>query len=419
MTAREKLMRMMNAALMAADPTRRMPDHLPQKPKGRTIVIGAGKASAKMAQAFEQCWQGDVSGLVITRYGHAISCKHVEIVEASHPVPDEAGREAAKRVLDLVGSATEDDLVVCMISGGGSSLLAMPAEGVEFSEKQKIGCALLRSGATISEMNCVRKHLSAIKGGRLAAAAGKARMVTYLVSDVPGDDPGVIASGPTVSDDTTGKDALEIIDIYGLAVSDRVRGLLASEQNQTISSKHPCFTKHEVVMLAAPQDSLDAAARMACDMGLHPVILSDAIEGEAREVAIMHAGIAQQVQRRDQPGPKPSVVLSGGETSVTVAGKGGRGGRNTEFLLSLLLQFRGQAGLSALAVDTDGIDGSENNAGAIIDQSSWQKAVDARIDLTELLRNHDSYSAFERMSDLVITGPTLTNVNDFRCILIE
>ncbi|WP_175581153.1 glycerate kinase [Thalassospira sp. HF15] len=419
MTAREKLLRMMDAALTAADPTQCMADHLPEKPKGRTIVIGAGKASAKMAQAFERYWKGEVGGLVITRYGHAVPCQYVEIVEAGHPVPNEAGRVAAKRVLELVSSATKDDLIVCMISGGGSSLLAMPAEGIKFSEKQQIGNALLRSGATISEMNCVRKHLSGVKGGRLAAAAGKARMITYLVSDVPGDDPSIIASGPTVPDDTTGSDALRIIDAYGINLSDEVRGLLSSEQNPTVSSKDPCFTNSELVMLTTPQASLLAAASVARELGVAPIILGDAIEGEAREIAIMHAGIAQQVLRHDQPVPKPCVLLSGGETSVTVSGEGGRGGRNSEFLLSLMMQFRGQAGLSALAIDTDGIDGSEDNAGALIDESSWRKAVECNVDLHWYLQNHDSYSAFDQISALITTGPTLTNVNDFRCILIE
>lgn len=419
MTAREKLLCIMDAALIAADPTRRLVDCLPERPKGRTIVVGAGKASAKMAQAFEQCWQGDISGIVITRYGHAVPCMGIDIVEAAHPVPDDAGRKAAKRVFDLVASATGDDLVVCMISGGGSSLLTMPADGVAFEEKQRIGRALLRSGATISEMNVVRKHLSAIKGGRLAAAAGQSRMITYLVSDVPGDDAGIIASGPTVPDESTGTEALDILDVYGIAVPEDIRRLLASARNRTLPPGAPCFARHEVVMLATPQDSLEAAAAAARGMGITPLILGDAIEGEAREVAIMHAGIAQQVLRHDQPAAKPCVLLSGGETCVTVSGPGGRGGRNSEFLLSLLLQFRGQAGLSALAVDTDGIDGSEDNAGAIIDQGSWNKATKAGINLSAYLQHHDAYTAFDLMSDLITTGPTLTNVNDFRCILIE
>ncbi|PKR57417.1 glycerate kinase type-2 family protein [Thalassospira lohafexi] len=418
-TAREKLLAMMDAALKAADPAVQIPLNMPAKPKGKTIVIGAGKASANMARAFEKAWDGPLEGLVVTRYGHAVACEKIEIVEASHPVPDTAGQKAAERILEIVQKAGPDDLVVCMISGGGSALLALPGPGLTLEDKQSISKALLRSGATISEMNCVRKHLSAIKGGRLAQASAPARMVTYLVSDVPGDDPAIIASGPTVADPTTGKDALDILRHYQIDIPTAAKDLLTDSAHETIKPGDPCFDGHKTVMLARPQDSLEAAAKIARELGLNPVILGDAIEGEAREVAIMHAGIAHQVANHGQPAAKPCVLLSGGETTVTVRGKGGRGGRNSEFLLSLLIQFRDQAGLSAIAIDTDGIDGSEDNAGAIIDPTSWQKGQDAGIDLREYLANNDAYSAFAKIDDLLVTGPTLTNVNDFRAILIE
>lgn len=418
-TSREKLLALMDAALKAADPGVQIPQNMPKPPKGKTIVIGAGKASANMARAFEQAWQGDLEGLVVTRYGHAVPCEKIEIVEASHPVPDAAGEQAAKRILEIVKAAGPDDLVVCMISGGGSALLALPGPGLTLDDKQAINKALLRSGATISEMNCVRKHLSAIKGGRLAKAAAPARMVTYLVSDVPGDDPAIIASGPTVADPTTGLEALEIIRHYQIDIPQAAEDLLRSTADETVKPDDTCFDGHETIMLSRPQDSLEAAASVARNMGLTPVILGDAIEGESREVAIMHAGIAHQVANHGQPAAKPCVLLSGGETTVTVRGKGGRGGRNSEFLLGLLLQLRDQPGFSALAIDTDGIDGSEDNAGAIIDGTSWRKAQKLGIDLREYLANNDAYSAFARIDDLLITGPTLTNVNDFRAILIE
>ncbi|MCH2274735.1 glycerate kinase [Thalassospira sp.] len=418
-TSRDTLLQLMDAALKAADPAVQIPRNLPTKPKGKTIVIGAGKASANMAQAFEKAWDGDISGLVVTRYGHAVPCEKIEIVEASHPVPDAAGQKAAQRILDIVKSAGPDDLVVCMISGGGSALLALPGPGLTLEDKQAISKSLLHSGATISEMNCVRKHLSAIKGGRLAAACAPARMVTYLVSDVPGDDPAIIASGPTVADPTTGQDALDIIRRYRIEIPLAATELLNNDIHETVKPGDKCFDGHEVIMLSRPQDSLEAAAKVARDLGINPVILGDAIEGEAREVAIVHAGIAHQVANHGQPAARPCVLLSGGETTVTVRAKGGRGGRNSEFLLSLLIQFRDHEGFSALAIDTDGIDGSEDNAGAIIDPTSWQKAISAGIDLREYLANNDAYSAFAKIDDLLITGPTLTNVNDFRAILIE
>jgi hydroxypyruvate reductase len=424
---RDILHNLMDAALRAADPAVQIPQNMPDLPRGKTIVIGAGKASAHMARSFEQCWikangsdniETRLGGLVVTRYGHAVPCTHIEIVEAAHPVPDEAGQKAARRIFDITHAAGPDDLIVCMISGGGSALLALPAPGITLKDKQAIGKALLKSGATISEMNCVRKHLSAIKGGRLAMAGSKARMVTYLVSDVPGDDPAIIASGPTVADPTRQKDACAILERYGIPVPGAVEKLLADPSFETIKPDDACFAGNETIMLARPQDSLRAAAHIATNLGLNPVILGDAIEGESREIAKMHAGIARQVARHGQPAAKPCVLLSGGETTVTVRGDGGRGGRNAEFMLSLLLQLRDDAGFAALAIDTDGIDGSEDNAGAIMDSNSWQKARQRHIDLADHLAHNDAYSAFEKLDDLIVTGPTLTNVNDFRAILI-
>ncbi|OKH89471.1 glycerate kinase [Thalassospira sp. TSL5-1] len=424
---REILQKLMTAALVAADPAVQIPRHMPEQPKGKTIVIGAGKASAHMARSFEECWikengSKDIAnrlcGLVVTRYGHAAPCEHIEIVEASHPVPDEAGQKAAGRILEMAQNAGPDDLIVCMISGGGSALLALPAPGITLEDKQAISKALLKSGATISEMNCVRKHLSAIKGGRLALAGSRAKMITYLVSDVPGDDPAIIASGPTIPDPTTQQDALAILKRYDIALPEAANKLLADPEHETVKPGHDCFNDNDVVMLSRPQDSLMAAASTAQDMGLNTVILGDAIEGESREIAIMHAGIARQVATHDQPAQKPCILLSGGETTVTVRGDGGRGGRNAEFMLSLLLQLRDETGFAALAIDTDGIDGSEDNAGAIMDEHSWQKARDRKIDLADHLDRNDAYSAFEKLDDLIVTGPTLTNVNDFRAILI-
>jgi len=424
---RNILRKLMDAALRAADPAVQIPHNMPVLPRGKTIVIGAGKASAHMARCFEDCWikangrddiENRLGGLVVTRYGHAAPCNHIEIIEASHPVPDAAGQEAAQRIFDIASKAGPDDLIVCMISGGGSALLALPAPGITLEDKQAISKALLKSGATISEMNCVRKHLSAIKGGRLAQAGAKARMVTYLVSDVPGDDPAIIASGPTVADPTSQKDARAILARYGIALPASVEKTLNNHDFETIKPGHDCFAGNETVILSRPQDSLLAAAKAASELRLKPVILGDAIEGESREIAKMHAGIARQVARHNQPAVKPCVLLSGGETTVTVRGEGGRGGRNAEFMLSLLLQLRDEAGFAALAIDTDGIDGSEDNAGTIMDSESWTKAQTRQIDLADYLDRNDAYSAFEKLDDLIVTGPTLTNVNDFRAILI-
>jgi hydroxypyruvate reductase len=371
-----------------------------------------------MAAAVEAHWDVTIEGLVVTRYGHGVPCKTIEVVEASHPVPDSAGQAAAQRILEMVRGLGPDDLVLCLISGGGSALLALPAPGLTLDDKQSINRALLRSGATISEMNCVRKHLSAIKGGRLAVAAAPAKVVSLIISDVPGDDVSVIASGPTAPDVTTSAEALAILDKYHIDASRSVVSHLSSKQSETPKPGDPQLANVTNVLIATPQDSLDAAARVAQDAGFHPLILSDSIEGESRDVALVHAAIARQVARRGQPCEVPCALISGGETTVTVSGNG-RGGRNAEFLLSLGLALNAQPGIAALAADTDGIDGSEDNAGAFLLPDTPARAAAFGIDLKAHLANNDAYTVFEKLGDLLITGPTLTNVNDFRVILID
>ncbi len=408
---------MFDAAVAAALPSVIVPQHLPPLPKGRTIVIGAGKASAAMAKAVEDNWQGPLEGLVVTRYGHAVHCDKIEIVEASHPVPDAAGEAAARRILEKVQGLTEDDLVIALISGGGSALMALPAEGLTLADKQALNKALLASGASIDEMNCVRKHLSAIKGGRLAAAAYPATVVSLLISDVPGDDPSVIASGPTVPDRTTFADALAIVRKYKIEEPRAAIEHLERGVGESIKPGDAKLSRASLKMVATPQMSLEAAAEVARQAGLTPVILGDAIEGEAREVARVMAGIARQVVQYDQPAKKPCVLLSGGETTVTVRGKG-RGGRNAEFLLALTVALDGLKGVHALAADTDGIDGSEDNAGAIALDDILSRAADKGVSAKLKLADNDGYGFFSALDSLVTTGPTLTNVNDFRAILI-
>lgn len=414
---RALLRRLFDAAVAAADPARCLPPHLPEPPRGRTIVVGAGKAAAAMARAVEGAWQGDLSGLVATRYGHAVPCDRIEVVEAAHPVPDAAGRAAAGRILDMVGDLGEEDLVLCLVSGGGSALLSLPAQGVSLEQKQAVNKALLRSGATIGEMNCVRKHLSAVKGGRLAAAAWPARIVTLLISDVPGDDPSVIASGSTVGDPSTRDDALAILRKYAIDAPEAVTAYLRSEEAETPKPGDPRLARSETRMIAKPHASLEAAADAARAAGVTPLILGDALEGEAREVAIVHGGIARQVARHGQPVAPPAVLLSGGETTVTVRGQG-RGGRNAEFLLSLAVYLQGHAGMHAIACDTDGIDGTEDNAGAYLGPDSLARAAALGVDAKARLADNDGYAFFDALGDLIKTGPTLTNVNDFRAILI-
>lgn len=414
---RELLRELFDAAVTRALPSVCVPAYLPEKPKGRVVVVGAGKAAASMAKAVEDAW-GEVQGLVVTRYGHNVPCKYIEVVEASHPVPDAAGMEAAERILASVKGLGPDDLVLALISGGGSSLLALPAEGITLADKQQVNKSLLVSGATITEMNCVRKHLSAIKGGRLAAAAAPARVITLTISDVPGDDPSVIASGPTVADPTTYADALGIVRKYKIDVPPAVLARLEAGKDETPKPGNPCFDKAELRMIVTPQASLEAAAKVAIENGYNPMILGNAIEGEARDVALVHAGIARQVVEFGQPAKAPLILLSGGETTVTVRGKG-RGGRNAEFLLALAVALEGNAHIYGIAGDTDGIDGTEDNAGAIIDPTTLARAAQAGLNAKTYLGNNDGYSFFEKIGDLVKTGPSLTNVNDFRAILIE
>ncbi|MGZ5916673.1 MAG: glycerate kinase type-2 family protein [Methyloceanibacter sp.] len=418
MTPADLLKAMFSAAVDAAAPDTCVAPHLPERPKGRTIVIGAGKASGAMAKAVEDRWQGPLEGLVVTRYGHKLPTTRIEVIEAGHPVPDSAGREAAARILKMVQGLGADDLVLCLISGGGSALLALPAAGVSLADKQAVNKTLLKSGATIGEMNAVRKHLSAIKGGRLALAASPARVVTLMISDVPGDDPSVIASGPTVADPSSNAEALAILGKYGIAAPPSVVARLKSGSDETPKPGDPRLAKVENIMIATPQASLEAAASVARKAGVMPVILGNAIEGESRDVALVHAGIARQCADYGQPAMPPCVLLSGGETTITLKGQG-KGGRNTEFLLALAIALEGKPGINALAADTDGIDGSENNAGALISPDTLARAAATGLDAKAMLADNDPYGFFVALGDLLVTGPTLTNVNDFRAVLIE
>ncbi|KQV84756.1 hydroxypyruvate reductase [Massilia sp. Root351] len=419
MTFQATLLRsMFDAAVATAQPGLCLPRFLPEPPRGRTVVIGAGKASAEMARVLEQHWPGQLSGLVVTRYGYAVPCQRIEIAEAAHPVPDAKGLEAARRILALVQGLTVDDLVICLISGGGSALLPLPHAGLDLAVKQEINRALLQSGATIGEMNCVRRHLSAIKGGRLAAACHPARVVTLLISDVPGDNPADIASGPTCGDATTCADALAILQRYGISVPEAVTKLLESGASESIKPGDPRLARSEIRLITAPQIALEAAAEVARKAGIVPYILGDSIEGEAREVGIVMAGMARQVAMRGQPFEAPCVLLSGGETTVTIRG-GGRGGRNVEFLLSLGVSLNGHPGIYAIACDTDGVDGQEEIAGAIIGPDMLEKAWGQRINPRLSLANNDGHGFFQAIGASVVCGPTLTNVNDFRAIYVE
>jgi hydroxypyruvate reductase len=408
---------MFDAAIATAQPALRVPDFLPEAPRGRTIVVGAGKASAAMARAVEDHWTGRLEGLVVTRYGYAVPCEHIEIVEAAHPVPDENGLAAATRMLELVSDLTADDLVICLISGGGSALLPLPAEGLTLQDKQEINQALLASGATISEMNCVRRHLSAIKGGRLAAACHRARVVNLIISDVPADAASDIASGPTVPDTTTCADALAVLRRYEICASPAAIALLENGSTETLKPDDPHLPCIETHLIATPQLALEAAASQSRAAGIDVHILSDAIEGEARDVGAVMAGIARQVSRRGQPFQAPCILLSGGETTVTIRGDG-RGGRNVEFLLSLGVALNGEPGVFAIAGDTDGVDGQEEIAGALLRPDTLKRARERGIRPAERLENNDAHGFFQALGDSVITGPTLTNVNDFRAIFI-
>jgi glycerate 2-kinase len=416
--ARAFLTELFKVSIDAARPELCVPPHLPQPPRGRTIVIGAGKAAASMAAAVEAHWSGPLEGLVVTRYGHAAPTKMIEVAEAAHPIPDDAGARATRRMLDLVAELTTDDLVICLISGGGSALLAAPLPGLSLQHERDVGRALLRCGADIAEMNCVRKHLSAIKGGRLARAVQPAQLVTLAISDVPGDDPSVIASGPTVPDPTTLAAACAVLAKYALTVPPAVQRIVNDPAMETPKPDDPCFSNTRFFLVSRPQDSLLAAAELAQSFGVTPLLLGDALEGEAREVARVIAGIARSCAQHGHPLPSPCVLLSGGETSVTVKGSG-RGGRNAEFLLALAIALDGNPRIAALAGDTDGIDGSECAAGAYVHPASLALARQHGLDAKALLADNDAFSFFAALQDLVVTGPTLTNVNDFRAVLID
>ena len=426
----EFLQHLYAAAVRRAMPLHTLGAFLPAPPKGRTVVVGAGKAAGAMAHALEALWPQDapLTGLVVTRYGHtpprhAGLAQRIEILESSHPVPDAAGVAAAGRIMEFPKGLTEDDLVLCLISGGGSSLLTLPALGLSLADKQRVNQALLESGAGIAEMNCVRKHLSRIKGGRLAAACAPARMVTLLISDVPGDEASVIASGPTVPDASSCADALAILARYQIAIPPDVMEQLQSGALETRKPGDAIFARSEVHLIATPQQSLDAAAEAARAAGLPAYILSDEIEGESREVGKVHAALARAVALKGQPFQKPCVILSGGETTVTIrprqpgAAKG-RGGRAGEFCMGLAQALQGQAGVYALAADTDGIDGVEDNAGAFVTPDTLAQASEKNMKLSDYLDRNDAYGFFEALGALFVTGPTHTNVNDFRALLV-
>ena len=415
------LRRMFDAAVASAQPARCVPPHLPRPEElgnGRLVVIGAGKASAAMAQAVEDHWPGPLTGLVVTRYGYGAPCSRIEIVEAAHPVPDEAGLHAARRMLECVEGLRPEDIVLCLVSGGGSALLPLPLPGLTLADKQAVNRAMLASGATISEMNCVRRHLSAIKGGRLAAACHPARVIALVMSDVPGDQPLDIASGLTVADPTTCEDALAIVRRHHLALPAAAMALLESGRGESVKPGDYRLARAEIRMIATPQAALEAAAAVAREAGIAAHILGDAIEGEARDVAKVMGGIALQAAARRQPFAPPCVLLSGGETTVTVRGQG-RGGRNVEFLLSLALALDRRDGVHALAGDTDGVDGQEEIAGAVLGPDTLARAEALGLRARERLDDNDAHSFFEALGDSVVTGPTRTNVNDFRALLIS
>ncbi|WP_174508652.1 glycerate kinase type-2 family protein [Klebsiella oxytoca] len=412
--AAEILRDIFQQAIDSARPGPVISPSLPEKPKGRCVVIGAGKASAAMAAAVDAAWPDvEVSGVVVTRYGHAVPAGRIRILEAAHPVSDSMSQTAAMLIVQAISDLSADDLVIALISGGGSALMALPVPGLTLADKQEITRALLHSGANIKEMNLVRRHLSAVKGGKLALLAQPARLVSLIISDVPGDNPTDVASGPTIADNSTPADALNVLERYRISVSEAVRKVLLR------SCEQPSFPRSQVKMIATPSMALQAAAKSARQHGITPLILGDAIEGESREVAIVMAGIAQSVKAYGHPVKRPAILLSGGETTVTVgAGKGGKGGRNTEFLLSLACSLQGEPGIWAVAGDSDGIDGTEDAAGAMIYPDTLSRGKHHGLNAREYLDTHDSYSYFHSTNDLIITGPTLTNVNDIRGILI-
>lgn len=416
-TKKEFLTRLFHAAVERADPHRALRQAMPAKAAGRTVVIGAGKGAAQLAAAFEDLWEGPLTGTVVTRYGYAAPCRTIKVLEASHPVPDEAGLKAAQALFDEVSGLTADDLVVALICGGGSALLPAPPEGLSLADEQELNQVLLASGAPIGVMNAIRKHASRIKGGRLAAAAWPARVVSLVVSDVPGDDPCQVASGPTVPDAIGMDDVRAMIAAYGIALPEKIRQHFDSGRDLPPRPEDEVFARNEVHVIASAALSLEAAALMARDAGVGAAILSDAIEGEARDVGLVHAAIAREVAARNRPFPKPVVILSGGETTVTLRAKG-KGGRNTEFLLSLASAIDGVDGIAALAADTDGIDGSEDNAGAFAGTGTAGEMRTQGLDPLVSLAGNNAWSAFDAIGELFVTGPTGTNVNDFRAILV-
>ena len=415
---RRLLLQMFHAAVQSAQPARCVPPHLPAPPRGRTWVIGAGKAAAAMAAAVESHWNAPLGGLVVTRYGHRVPTRSIEVVEAGHPVPDAAGCEAARRMLASVAGLSADDLVICLISGGGSALLPLPLPGITLEEEQALARALLASGADIHAMNCVRRHLSAIKGGRLAAACAPARVLTLAISDIPGDDPCDIASGPTVGDPTTCADALAILERFGIVVPASIRSTLESGAGESIKPEDPRLAHQRFELIATPRRALQAAADVARGAGLAAHILGDAIEGEAASVAQTLAAIARSVARHDEPFTAPCVLLSGGETTVTVRGEG-IGGRNVEFLLALALALDGNPRIHAFAGDTDGVDGGAEVAGAWVNPDTISRARASGLDARAALARNDAHPFFERLGDAHVSGPTLTNVNDFRALIIR
>ena len=417
------LINLFKEAVKAADPYNIIGRYLPKKPpEGRTVIIGAGKASARMAKSFEENWInrdfGLIEGIVITRYGHAEKCRYVEVIEASHPVPDQLGLQGTSRIIKLISGLGHKDLLVFLVSGGGSSLLTAPKKGISLEEKREITNSLLNSGATITEMNCIRKHLSMVKGGNLASLAYPAKILTLAISDVPGDDPSVIASGPTYPDDTYSYEARDIIEKYDIKCSKNVLSLLDSKSEENPKSNDKIFANTSYKIIARPQNSLVSAANFAKSSGFKSLILSDSIEGEANDVGIVHASIAKQVIKYGQPFKPPLCILSGGETTVKINNINGKGGRNSQFLLSLAISLNSQRNIFAIACDTDGIDGVELNAGSLIFPSTLKRGLDLGMNAKDYLHRNDSYSYFSKLNDLVITGPTKTNVNDFRAMLI-
>ena len=416
--ARALLVSVFEAAVAAADPERTVAAHLPARPEGRSVVVGAGKGAAQMAAAFEKAWDGPLEGLVVTRYGYGAPTARIEVVEAAHPVPDAAGLEAARRLLDLVTGLSQDDLVVALVCGGGSALLPSPAPGLTLADEIAVNEALLASGAPISAMNTIRKHVSAIKGGRLAAAAWPARVVSLVVSDIPGDDPALVASGPTVPSAGSRQDALAAVEAYGMKLPETVMAHLSSPAADAPRPDDERFARNEVRLIASAAVSLEAAAAEAQRHGVEAVILSDSMEGEARDVGSVHAAIAREVAARNRPFRKPVLILSGGETTVTLRAKG-KGGRNSEFLLSFAIGIDGVEGIDALAADTDGIDGSQDNAGAFCNASTVARMRAAGVDAKAMLAVNDAWTAFHAVGDLFVPGPTGTNVNDLRAILVR